>query len=180
MNPYNVTESIEYKTLKSLQEHNLDVFVKKNHDYGDSFFKVWNKMGDDAILSAYSRISDKYNRFEHYALSLRHAEGLMVGDESIVDTLIDMGNYCLMTAVAIELSKNSKPVTDLHESLVSQDVTSTDSGKHVEFSVYDTISNNTSMSNTPISNNTSMLNTPNPNVDVSRINIPRRNTNGNF
>lgn len=171
MNPYNVTESIEYKTLKRLQEHNLDVFVKKNHDYGDSFFKVWNKMGDDAILSAYSRISDKYNRFEHYALSLRHEEGLMVGDESIIDTLVDMANYCLMTAVAIDMSrsKNSTPETDLQESLKSQYATAPVSGKHVEFVADD-----------PISNNILMSNAPNPNVDVSRINIPRRNTNGNF
>ena len=175
MNPYNVTESIEYKTLKRLQEHNLDVFVKKNHAYGDSFFKVWNKMGDDAILSAYSRISDKYNRFEHYALSLRHEEGLMVNDESIVDTLIDLGNYCLMTAVAIELSKGTKPSTDLQEPLNSQGtfvqgIADKYNEKQVNFEVE---SNNSSTNTKPI---TFIDNS----TDISRINIPRRNTNGNF
>lgn len=105
MNSYDVTQSIEYQIIKRLQDHNLSTFVKKNHDYGDSFFQVWNKMGNDAILGAYSRISDKYNRFEHYVLYLRHEEGLMVNDESIFDTLVDMANYCLMTAAAIEMDK---------------------------------------------------------------------------
>jgi len=110
MNLSDVTQSKEYKTIKRLQDHNLATFLNKNHDYGDSFFKVWDKMGNDAILGAYSRISDKYNRFEHYALYLRHEEGLMVTDESIFDTLVDMANYCLMTAAAIVISKDKDTV----------------------------------------------------------------------
>lgn len=176
MNPYNVKESNEYKAMKKLQEHNLDVFVQKNHDYGDSFFKLWNKMGKDAILGAYSRISDKYNRFEHYALSLRHKEGLMVNDESITDTLIDLANYCLMTAVAIELRKTN----------ATMDVCSQKTTISAKEPNYDTVTTTYPDVNNYIKNvddardvETSST-TIHSNQDTSRINIPRRNTNGNF
>ena len=182
MNPYNVTESNEYKTMKKLQEHNLDVFVQKNHDYGDSFFKLWNKMGKDAILGAYSRISDKYNRFEHYVLSLRHEEGLMVNDESIFDTLVDMANYCLMTAVALELNKTTftEDSCSKETTIISAwDSVPTKEPNYDKLTSYPDARNDMKyvegVRGAEISSNTI-----HSNQDTSRINIPRRNTNGNF
>ena len=100
------SNSKEYKLFKEQLEKNLDTFLTKNHDYGDSFFSTWKKMGVKGILSAYSRISDKFNRFEHYVLNLRDKGGFAC-DESVMDTLIDMANYAIMTAVAIQLNSNA-------------------------------------------------------------------------
>lgn len=76
-----------------------DTYEKKNHDYGDSFGETYKKLG---IISAITRISDKYNRL--VTLCTLPEEERKVKDESISDTLLDMANYCIMTE--IELRKN--------------------------------------------------------------------------
>lgn len=77
-----------------------ETYEKKNHDYGDSFGETFNKLG---IISAITRISDKYNRL--VSLCMLPEEERMVKDESITDTLIDMANYCIMTVIETELCK---------------------------------------------------------------------------
>lgn len=76
-----------------------EVYAKKNHDYGNSFGETFDKLG---IISAVTRISDKYNRLT--SLCMLPEEERRVKDESITDTLLDMANYCIMTV--IELHKN--------------------------------------------------------------------------
>ena len=70
-------------------------YVKKNNDYGDAFSKTYEDLG---IVSAITRISDKYNRLCSLALSDKPA---LVNDESIIDTLLDMANYCIMTVMEL-------------------------------------------------------------------------------
>ena len=84
---------------KNLCEELNDVYKRKNHDYGDSFGETFDKLG---IISAVTRISDKYNRL--VSLCIKSEEERKVKDESITDTLLDMANYCIMTV--IELHKN--------------------------------------------------------------------------
>ena len=84
---------------KDLCKELNDTYIKKNHDYSDSFGETFNKLG---IISAITRISDKYNRL--VSLCTLPEEERMVKDESISDTLLDMANYCIMTE--IELRKN--------------------------------------------------------------------------
>lgn len=79
-----------------------NIFIEKNQKYGNSFESSLDKYGNIAALT---RISDKFNRFEN--LVLTDDEG--TDDESIMDTLFDMANYCIMTAVYI---KNSKGEND--------------------------------------------------------------------
>lgn len=74
------------------------MYVKKNHDYGDSVGKTYDDFG---ILSFATRISDKYNRF----VSLAKGQNQMVNDESLIDTLKDMANYCLLAVVELEKDK---------------------------------------------------------------------------
>ena len=76
-----------------------DTYAKKNHDYGNSFGETFDKLG---IISAVTRISDKYNRL--VSLCTKSEEERKVKDESITDTLLDMANYCIMTV--IEMHKN--------------------------------------------------------------------------
>ena len=67
----------------------VDLYAKKNNDYGNSFDK-----GMDNIGMAYGigRLYDKMNRI--IILSKVKAE---VKDESIADTLIDLACYAVMT-----------------------------------------------------------------------------------
>ena len=47
------------------------------------------------MIAALTRISDKFNRIENLILTGDNG----TDDEAITDTLIDMANYCVMTAV---------------------------------------------------------------------------------
>lgn len=80
-----------------------ETYENKNHDYGDSFGETFNKLG---IVSAVTRISDKYNRL--VSLCMLPEEERKVKDESIVDTLLDMANYCIMTVIELEKDKMNK------------------------------------------------------------------------
>lgn len=74
-----------------------NTYRKKNADYGNSFSRAVEKYG---LISALTRISDKFNRLESLIL---HKEQ-EVKDESVQDTLLDLANYCIMTV--IEIRKN--------------------------------------------------------------------------
>ena len=67
----------------------------KNKAYGDSFGETFKKLG---IISGVTRITDKYNRLVNLAT---HPD-VDSGDESIKDTLIDLANYAIMTAMELD------------------------------------------------------------------------------
>lgn len=87
------------KRHEELSQKNHQIYINKNNDYGDSFSKVYKELG---IISAVTRISDKYNRL----VSLATGTEIKVKNESIIDTLMDMANYCLMTVMEIEENEN--------------------------------------------------------------------------
>lgn len=76
------------------------LYDSKGQDYGDSFGETYRKLG---IISALTRISDKYNRL--ISLATKPEEERKVKDESIQDTLLDMANYCIMTVIEMEAEK---------------------------------------------------------------------------
>ena len=78
------------------------LYSEKNHDYGNSFGETYQKLG---IISAITRISDKYNRL--VSLATKPEEERKVKDESIQDTLLDMANYCIMTVIEMEAEKEN-------------------------------------------------------------------------
>ena len=84
--------------FKNITEEMLHTYIRKNHDYGDSFNKSLDKFG---ILASVVRMNDKMERIE----SLMSKEAL-VKDESIKDTLLDLANYSIMTIVWMNLHKN--------------------------------------------------------------------------
>ena len=75
----------EYKNL-------YQTFIDKNHDYGNSFEGSLNEYG---IVASLVRIGDKHNRLR--TLTRMDTSGRV--DESVIDTLLDMANYAVMTAV---------------------------------------------------------------------------------
>ena len=82
------------KNLSSVSDaykHLVSVYEAKNSDYGYSFEECCNKFG---LVSAVVRMNDKINRIN----SLYDKKDMKV-NESLVDTLLDLANYAVMTAV---------------------------------------------------------------------------------
>lgn len=82
------------KNLSSVSDaykHLVSVYEAKNSDYGNSFEECCNKFG---LVSAVVRMNDKINRIN----SLYDKNDMKV-NESLVDTLLDLANYAVMTAV---------------------------------------------------------------------------------
>lgn len=79
------------------------IYEKKNHDYGNSFGETYKDLG---IISALTRISDKFNRLK----TLAKGENNLVNDEALEDTLLDMANYCIMTKMCLNSEKNESEV----------------------------------------------------------------------
>lgn len=72
-----------------------DLYEKKNKAYGDSFSDTFNKLG---LISAVTRISDKYNRLCNLATN-PDIDNL---GESIDDTLRDLAAYSIMTLIELD------------------------------------------------------------------------------
>lgn len=72
-----------------------DIYEQKNEKYGDSFGISVKKYG---LISALTRISDKFNRFEQ--LVLEGSNG--TDDETLLDTCLDTANYFIMTAMELQ------------------------------------------------------------------------------
>lgn len=87
--------------MKEAHYELLSIFEKKNADYGNSFEESLEKHG---IIAAIVRMEDKMGRLN--SLTKKGAEQ-KVSDESLVDTLKDLSNYALMTAVWLEEEKPS-------------------------------------------------------------------------
>ena len=76
--------------LKKIQKEGLELFIKKNADYGDAFAKY-------GVVGVLMRIEDKIQR----ALSITNKGVNLVNDEGIKDTLIDLHNYAAMAIMLL-------------------------------------------------------------------------------
>jgi hypothetical protein len=77
--------------MERVQSNALDMFRKKNADYGDAFAKF-------GVVGVLMRIEDKIQR----ALSITKNGVNMVDDESIRDTLMDLHNYAAMAVMLLD------------------------------------------------------------------------------
>ena len=100
---------------KDLCEELNKTYEKKNRDYGNSFSDTFNKLG---IVSAVTRITDKYNRL--VSLCMKPEEERMVKDESISDTLMDMANYCIMTEIELRKNKAKREIEKTQEYVLEE------------------------------------------------------------
>lgn len=85
-------EPIAFITHKDVCDKLADTFIKKNAKYGDSFAKLYNNFG---IFSSYMQISHKFNRLENLIVN----QDLKNERDGVLDTLLDLANYCIMTYV---------------------------------------------------------------------------------
>lgn len=82
--------------FKDITTQLYDILIKKNHDYGSSVSQTYRDFG----LTSYAiRISDKLNRLK----TLIKEEKLLVTDESIQDTLMDLAGYSVLALVELKL-----------------------------------------------------------------------------
>jgi hypothetical protein len=77
--------------MKQIQSGALELFTKKNADYGDAFAKY-------GLIGVLMRIEDKIQR----SLSITKTGVNLVKDEGIKDTLLDLHNYAAMALILLE------------------------------------------------------------------------------
>lgn len=71
--------------MKQIQNEALELFIKKNADYGDAFATF-------GTIGVLVRIEDKIKR----CISISSKKVQLVDDETLRDTLIDLHNYAAM------------------------------------------------------------------------------------
>ena len=86
---YRMTDRVEQFT--NIQTSALEIFKKKNADYGDAFAK-------HGLVGVLIRIEDKIQR----ALSISKSGVTLVDSESLQDTLLDLHNYAAMALLLID------------------------------------------------------------------------------
>lgn len=78
------------------------LYARKNNDYGDSFGKSYAEYG---MTMPCIRLEDKLNRLK--SLTVRSVMQ-NVQNESVVDTLMDLANYAVMTLVELKLAEREE------------------------------------------------------------------------
>lgn len=100
--------------------HNL--YVDKNHDYGNSVHDTYKKYG---LVSFLVRMEDKLNRVRTLSRSSVKESDVRVQDEKIEDTLLDLANYAILAVMELRLNtksniKNNEICTDIHLNAVKE------------------------------------------------------------
>lgn len=94
-----VSEVVENKRIvqfMDVQSDGLELFRKKNADYGDAFAQY-------GVIGVLIRIQDKIQR----AISISKNNIELVDDEKIEDTLIDLHNYSAMALILMKESDDN-------------------------------------------------------------------------
>lgn len=85
------------KQMEKIQEEGLELFKKKNTDYGDAFANY-------GAIGVLVRMGDKISRCQ----SISNKSVTLIDSESLRDTLIDLHNYAAMAIMLIDESKKNK------------------------------------------------------------------------
>jgi len=85
--------------MKKIQSDGLELFSKKNADYGDAFAKF-------GVIGVLMRIEDKIQR----SLSITKNGINLVNDENMRDTLLDLHNYAAMALMLLDEKKWIKDI----------------------------------------------------------------------
>jgi hypothetical protein len=76
--------------MQKVQEESLELFKKKNADYGDAFAEY-------GVVGILVRMGDKIKRY----VSVSNNGISLVNDESLKDTLRDLNNYSAMALMLL-------------------------------------------------------------------------------
>jgi hypothetical protein len=83
--------------MKLVQNESLELFKKKNQDYGDAFANY-------GTIGVLIRMGDKISRLQ----SITNKNISLINTESLRDTLIDLHNYSAMAIMLLD-EKNNLP-----------------------------------------------------------------------
>ena len=89
------SQNIRVEQMKQVQSKALELFTKKNTDYGDAFAEF-------GVIGVLMRIEDKIKR----SLSITKNGVNLVNDESIRDTMLDLHNYAAMALILLDEDEN--------------------------------------------------------------------------
>lgn len=84
------SENKRVTQMKQVQAEALELFTRKNADYGDAFAKY-------GVIGVLMRIEDKMQR----AIYITKNGINLVKDEGIYDTLLDLHNYAAMALMLL-------------------------------------------------------------------------------
>ena len=87
----NETNSSRVSQMQSIQNEGLELFKRKNQDYGDAFANY-------GVIGVLVRMGDKIAR----AQSISTKSVSLVDSESLRDTLIDLHNYSAMAIMLLD------------------------------------------------------------------------------
>ena len=91
MSGLHIEEIDRVSQMKTIQAEGLELFKRKNADYGDAFAKY-------GVIGVLMRIEDKIQR----SISITKKGVNLVDDETIKDTLIDLHNYAAMAIMLLD------------------------------------------------------------------------------
>tara|TARA_R110002072_G_scaffold49072_3_gene133729 strand:- start:1 stop:453 length:453 start_codon:yes stop_codon:yes gene_type:complete len=94
---YNENKIDRINQMKIVQKEGLELFKKKNADYGDAFANY-------GAIGVLVRMGDKISRCQ----SISNKSVSMVDSESLRDTLIDLHNYAAMAIMLIDEGDKNK------------------------------------------------------------------------
>jgi hypothetical protein len=86
-----MSENKRVNQYKKVQEEAIELFTKKNKDYGDAF-------ADNGVIGVLVRMGDKIRRLQNITKN----KISLVDDESLRDTLIDLHNYSAMAIMLLD------------------------------------------------------------------------------
>ena len=88
---YTMEDGKRVQQMIAVQSEALELFRRKNADYGDAFAKY-------GVIGVLMRIEDKLQR----SMSITKHGVNLVSDEGIRDTLIDLHNYAAMALMLLD------------------------------------------------------------------------------
>ena len=91
---YDIVHPDRSKQLNAVHKEALELFKKKNNDYGDAFATY-------GTVGVIVRLGDKIQRLS----SITNKSVHLVEDEKIRDTLIDLHNYAAMAIMLLDENK---------------------------------------------------------------------------
>ena len=110
-----MTEKIEINNrvdqMRNIQDEGLELFRKKNQDYGDAFANY-------GVVGVLVRMGDKISRLQ----SISQKGITLVETEKLRDTLIDLHNYSAMAIMLIDEDDNLKKNLDKNVVHVSRNM----------------------------------------------------------
>lgn len=85
--------------MMEIQKEGLELFRRKNADYGDAF-------ASHGAIGVLVRIGDKIKRL----MSISSNQICLVDDESMYDTLLDLHNYAAMALLLLKETKQQQTI----------------------------------------------------------------------